>query len=146
MLSTLKNTKSIWSMNPGENLEISVVGTLGILVALVRRQKVQGSSKSGIFFGRPSICTFIAIHFSILIETWPKLWWIIWERFCFYIKKIDGTATFLSCWELNLNFWFEYSIFFEDGRVAPKNKSFRVKKVTMFKRFRPNLLKTNIKF
>ena len=37
MLSTLKNAKYIWIMKPGANFETSVVGPLGILVALVRR-------------------------------------------------------------------------------------------------------------
>ena len=36
MISTLKKTKSIWNMKPGANFETSVVGTLGILVALVK--------------------------------------------------------------------------------------------------------------
>ena len=38
ILSTLKNAKFIWIMNPGANVETSVVGPLGILVALVKRQ------------------------------------------------------------------------------------------------------------
>ena len=37
MISTLKKEKSIWSMKPGANFETSVVGPLGILVALVKR-------------------------------------------------------------------------------------------------------------
>ena len=44
MLSTLKNAKSIWSMNPGGKFETSVVGPLEILVALVKRQIGQGFS------------------------------------------------------------------------------------------------------
>ena len=38
-------------MKPGEIFETSMVGPLGILVALFRRQIVQGSSNSGIFGG-----------------------------------------------------------------------------------------------
>ena len=37
IISTLKNAKSIQSMNPGVDLETSVFGPLGILVALVKR-------------------------------------------------------------------------------------------------------------
>ena len=44
MLSTLKNAKSVWIVNPGGDFETSVVGSLGILVALVKRQIDQGSS------------------------------------------------------------------------------------------------------
>ena len=72
MLSTLKNAKYIWSMNPGANFVTSVVRTLVICVALVKRQIWQGSSNSGRFSGRPSVSPFLAICFSLVIETWPK--------------------------------------------------------------------------
>ena len=78
MLSTLKNEKSIWSMNPGANFETSVVGPLGILVALVKIQIGQVSSNSGKLVGRPLKIPFLAICFSMVIETWPKRWWISW--------------------------------------------------------------------
>ena len=42
MISTLKNAKSICSMNPEAKFEISMVGNLGFLVALFRIQKGQG--------------------------------------------------------------------------------------------------------
>ena len=64
MLLTLKNEKSILSMNPGANFETSVVGPLEILVALVKRQIGQGSSNSGIFSVKPSMSHFLAIRFS----------------------------------------------------------------------------------
>ena len=38
MLSTLKNAKSIWSMNPGGDFETSMIGPLIISVALVRKK------------------------------------------------------------------------------------------------------------
>ena len=69
MLSTLKNEKSTGSMNPGANFETSMVGPLGILVTLVKRQIWQGSSKAGIFVGIPHMSTFIAIGVSLLIDT-----------------------------------------------------------------------------
>ena len=69
MISTLKNAKSIWSMKPGGNYKTSVVGTLGILVALVNIQIGKGSSNPGRFFGRPSMSPFIAIRFSLVIYT-----------------------------------------------------------------------------
>ena len=50
-----------------------MVGYLGILVALVKKQIGQGSSKSGKIVGRPSMSPFLAIGFSLLIETRPKL-------------------------------------------------------------------------
>ena len=68
MLSTLKNEKSIRSMNPGATFETSVVGPMGILVALVKRHIGQGSSNSGRFSGRPSVDHFLAINFSLVIE------------------------------------------------------------------------------
>ena len=79
MLSTLKKAKSIWSMKPEANFETSVVGLLVILVALSKRQIWQGYSKSGRFSGRPSMSHFLVICFSLVIETLPKRWWIIWE-------------------------------------------------------------------
>ena len=88
MLSTLKNAKPIWSMNPGVNFETSVVGPLVILVALVKRQIGQGSYNSGRFSGRPSMSPFLAIRFILVIETWPKHWWISWERVFF--KSTDS--------------------------------------------------------
>ena len=47
----------------------SVVGTLGILAALVKIKIGQGSSNSGIFSGRPSKIPFVGIHFSLVKET-----------------------------------------------------------------------------
>ena len=54
-------------MNPGVNFETLVVGPLGILFSLVRRQIGQGSSNSGIFSVRPSMSTLLAINFSMVI-------------------------------------------------------------------------------
>ena len=105
MLSTLKNAKYIWSMNPGEKLETSVVGPLGILVALVKRQIGQGSYNSGRFSGRPSMSPFPAISFSLVIETCQKRWWISWERVCFESTQTVGTTIFLSLWGLTLKFY-----------------------------------------
>ena len=56
-------------MKPGANFDTSVVGPLEILVALVKRQTGQGYSKSRIFYVRPSMTPFLAINFSIVIET-----------------------------------------------------------------------------
>ena len=56
-------------MNPGANFDTSVVGPLGILVAFVKIQIGQGSSNSGRFSERPSMSTFLAIRFSLVIET-----------------------------------------------------------------------------
>ena len=69
MLSTLKNAKSILSMNPGGGFETSVVGPPVILVSLVMIQTGQGSSNSGRFSGRPYMSLFIAIPFILVIET-----------------------------------------------------------------------------
>ena len=52
-------------MNPGENVDTSIVEPLGILVALVKRQIGQGYSILGIFFGILPISTFFAIRFSM---------------------------------------------------------------------------------
>ena len=56
-------------MKSGANFETSVVGSLGMLVALVKRQIVQGSYKLGIFSGIPFMNTFLAICFGLVIET-----------------------------------------------------------------------------
>ena len=56
-------------MNPGANFETLVVGPLGILVALVKRQIGQGSSNSERFSGILSMSPFTAIRFSLAIET-----------------------------------------------------------------------------
>ena len=55
-------------MNPGVNLETSMVGPVEILFVLVRIQIVQGSTKSGRFFGRHSMSPFLAIGFSLEID------------------------------------------------------------------------------
>ena len=59
-------------MNPGKNVEISMVGTLAILVALDKRKIGQGYSKSGICFGRPFMSAFLAIGISLVIKKQPK--------------------------------------------------------------------------
>ena len=56
-------------MNLGANVETSVVGPLGIVVALAMIQIGQGYSNSGRFDGRPSMSPFLAIHFIMVIET-----------------------------------------------------------------------------
>ena len=69
MISTLKNAKSILSMNIGANFETSVVGPLGIFAALVMMQIGQDYSNSGRFSGRPSMSPFLGIRFSLVIDT-----------------------------------------------------------------------------
>ena len=56
-------------MNPGGEFEASMVGPLVILVVLVVRQIVKGSSKSGIFLGMPFVSHFLVVCFSLVIET-----------------------------------------------------------------------------
>ena len=56
-------------MKTGENVETSVFGPLGILVALVKRKIGKVYPKSGIFACRPSTSTFLVINFSVSIET-----------------------------------------------------------------------------
>ena len=80
MLSTFKNKKSIWSMNPGANFDASMVGPLVILVALVNIEMGQVSSKSRRFVGRHSMSPFLPVHFNLTIETFPKRWWISWDK------------------------------------------------------------------
>ena len=146
MLSTLKKGKSIWSMKQGGYFETSVVVPLKILVYLVKRKIGQCYSKSGRFSGRPYVSTFFAISFSLVIETWTKIWWMIWERF--FWKCIDS-------WDNNILVYMR--VYFEMFYLNIVNivlslvgwsqrKTLRVNKVTMFKRFRRNLLKSNIKF
>ena len=142
MLSTLK------IKNPSEagNFYTSVVGPLGILVALVRRKIRQGSSKSGIFSGRPYMRPFLVILFSLVIETWTKCWWIFWE--IFFWKCTDS-------WDKNIpvSVRVDFEIFyFKIVKIfliligwSPITTS-RVNKITMLKRFRHNILKPNIKF
>ena len=55
-------------MNPGEIFDKSMVGPLGILVALAKIPIWQVYSKSGRFSGGPSISTFITISFSLVIQ------------------------------------------------------------------------------
>ena len=97
----IEKRKYIWSMNPGANLEMSMVGPLGILFALVKRKIRQGYSKSGIFVGTSSMSPFLAIRFILTIETQTKSWSIIWMRF-FYRAQTVGTTIFLFLWGLTL--------------------------------------------
>ena len=113
MLSTLKNAKSIWSMDIGGDFEWSIVVSMGILVALVRRQIGQGYFKLEIFFGRPFLGTFNSICLILIIDIWPKRWWIIWDRFCFEIPHKVGITIFLFLWGLTFkNYIWRQSKFF----------------------------------
>ena len=140
MLSTLKNDKSIWSMNPGEDFETSVVGPLGILVALVKRYIGQGSSNSGRFFGRPSMSRFLAIRLSLVIETWPKTP-MNKLRDSLFLKSTDS-------WDNNILISVSIDIDNFELKIVKivvslvwwsTRKTLRVNKVTMLKRFRFNL-------
>ena len=135
ILSTLKNAKSIWSMNPGANFETSVVGTLVFLVDLVRRKIGQVSYKSGRFVGEPYTSPFLAIIFSLAIETWPKFWRISWER-SFEISQKVGKHIFLFIWKLNLTDLDLNIVQIVLSLVGwyPRT-TLRFNKVTMFKRF-----------
>ena len=146
MLSTLKNEKSTWSMNPGAHFETSVVGRLVILVAFVRRQIGQGYSKSGIFSGRPSMSPFLTIHFSMVIETRLRRLWISWEIFCFESAQTVGTTIFLFLWGLNFIYFYLKigKIVFSLVGWSPRT-TLKVNKFTMFNRFRCNLLKAKLK-
>ena len=68
MLSTLKDAKSIWSMNPAGDFKTSVVGPLIILVAVAKRQIGRGYFMSGRSIGRPSMSPFLVIRFSMVIK------------------------------------------------------------------------------
>ena len=59
MLSALKNEKPIWSMNPEENFETSMIRRLVILVALNKSQIGQGSVKCERFLGDPLWVLFL---------------------------------------------------------------------------------------
>ena len=133
-------------MNPGENFETSVVGPLGVLVSLFKRKIGQGSSNSGRFSGRPSMSPFLAIRFSQVIETWPKRWWISWERVFWKSTEIWDNNILVSV-RIDLDY-FELKIVNIVASLVGWSpiKTLRVDKVTMFKRFRCNLFKTNIKF
>ena len=54
-------------MKPGEIFEISVVGLLGVLVALIRIPIGKGSYKSEIFSVQRYMSPFLAISFSMVI-------------------------------------------------------------------------------
>ena len=56
-------------MNQGKFLEASMVGPLEILVTSTRRQIGQGFYKSGRYVGITSTILFLAIRFSLVIET-----------------------------------------------------------------------------
>ena len=65
----IEKRKNPLKYEPRGGFETSVVGPLVILFALVKIQIVQGSSNSGRFSGRPSMSPFLAIRFSLVIET-----------------------------------------------------------------------------
>ena len=147
ILSTLKNSKSIWSINPEASFKALVVGLLVISVSLVKRQIGQGYYTSGIFSVRPPMSLFQGIRFSLVIETWPKFWWISWESYCFEISHTVGSTIFLSLGGFTLTKMYFNIV---DIVLSPIGWSPRatlsINKFTMFKRSRRNLLKSNIKF
>ena len=106
MISTLKNSTSIWRMNPRGNFDKLMVVPLVILVALVKRQRGQGYSKSGVFVGRPSMSPFLDICFRLAIETWPKRLLIIWEKLFSmgHIQLEQHYSCFFEGWLWNFHF------------------------------------------
>ena len=118
MLSTLKYAKSIWSMKPGANFDTSMVIPMLIFVALVRRQIGQGYSKSGIFYGRPFMITFLVISLSlilILVQTpCPNGihvvgWWC--STPCTEAKEtLDGVHPKTSPFSTRHLFWVNYKV------------------------------------
>ena len=73
ILTTFKNEKSIWSINPGEMFETSMFVPLRILVDLVKRQVYQGSYKSGKFVVIPSTSPCIVICFILAVDKLTKV-------------------------------------------------------------------------
>ena len=129
----IENAKSVWNMNPQSNFYSLMVGPLVILFASVKRQIDQGSSKSGRFFGRPLMSPFLAF-FCLVIATWPKSWWIMWDRFYFDRVQTLETIMFLFLWRLTLtisfwrwskNFWFLYGDFQEQPWGSTKSECSR---------------------
>ena len=57
---------------PRGNFETSVVRPLEVLISLVKRQIGYSYSKSGMFYGRPSMSPFTSILFSLEINARPK--------------------------------------------------------------------------
>ena len=110
----IKNENPSGAWNHGK-VETSMVGPLEVLLSLIKRQIGHGSSKSGIYFGRPYMSTFLGICFSLVIETWPKCWWIIWEIYFLISPRKLGQkySCFFEVWiwqfqsEDTLNY-FEY--------------------------------------
>ena len=102
--------------------------------------------KSGRFSGRPSMSPFLEILFSVVIETWTKLWWISWERFFWnctdsWYKNILVSVIF----DLEILYLNMVNIVFILVVWSPIT-TLRFNKVTIFKSFIQNLLKANIKF
>ena len=52
----------------GGYFETSIARNIGILVSLIKRKMGKGSYKSGIFFGRTFMRTFLAIRLSLVIK------------------------------------------------------------------------------
>ena len=67
----IKKHRIYLNHEPGETFETSMVVSLGILVALTKRQIGQGLQVRDIF-GIPSMSLFLAIRFSLGIEIRPK--------------------------------------------------------------------------
>ena len=145
MLSTPKTEISIWSVKTGEMFLVSVVGPLGILVDLVKIKIGQGYSKSGRFFGRPSMRPFLDICFSLEIETRPKRWWVSWDFFWKCTYSWDNNITVYMRFEFENLYLKTFKIALSLVGWYPR-MALRFNKITMFKRLRRNLLKNNIKF
>ena len=122
-----------------------MVAHMGILVALVRRQNCQGSSKSEIFFERHSLSPFPTIRFILVIDTITNHLWIRWWRVCLigYMQLGKRYLCYFEGWLWQ--FQFEESLFFCMVGWSPRTTS-KVNKITVFKRFRCKLLKTYIMF
>ena len=113
MISTLKNTKYVWSMKSGSKFDTSMVVPMGMLVDLVNSPIGKNYSKSGKYVVTPFMRTLFVIHWNIESKTQPRCWWKIWERFYFDITQIVVTTWYLFRWWLNLttSIWRESKLF-----------------------------------
>ena len=122
MLSTLKNAKSIWSINPGGSFYTSVVVPLVILVALFKRRIGQGSSKSGVFMVDLPWVLFLPCFLSGNRYMTKLLRNKLREIFFWKCTDIWDHNIPISMRVYLDKFWFEYILgCFESGRLISRN-------------------------
>ena len=90
--------------------------------------------------------SFLAICLSLVINIWPKHWWISWGKFFYRLQTVGTTILLFLCGFKLTNLYFKMVYIFLILVGESPRKLLRVNKIRIFKRFKCNLFKINTTF